>query len=378
MIQYFEKLSFRYKVTILVFLVSFIFYMAFILVEDLLILAPIFKNSQGFEHSRRGIRLLFGLCFSILIATITAFAFNMFYSSLNHLISILQNWTNDDHEDHAILISSNDELGNLTRSLQLTIFQEKEKAKKESYEQYTKDLKKQVKNIHSTYSEIHLKKIKNLDISLFPKSPINPNLDYFNLIPTKQGCFGLMAGFDTAGIMENSYKSRLHGILTFIESASKNSTFQIRDVINTLELNPVPRLNCILFDLHSDTGELNYTSWKQSSGFIIGEQGIRELEKGNSLYVPIGGESLDLLSEVYRSELQEGETLVILSDLILSNKKILSSSFWMAFEREISERKYLTSNTRETTISIAKWCARKYGKISLEQLGILAIRRPFR
>jgi hypothetical protein len=50
----------------------------------------------------------------------------------------------------------------------------------------------------------------------------------------------------------------------------------------------------------------------------------------------------------------------------------------MAFEREISERKYLTSNTRETTISIAKWCARKYGKISLEQLGILAIRRPFR
>jgi hypothetical protein len=121
--------------------------------------------------------------------------------------------------------------------------------------------------------------------------------------------------------MENSYKSRLHGILTFIESASKNSAFQIRDVINTLELNPVPRLNCILFDLHSDTGELNYTSWKQSSGFIIGEQGIRELEKGNSLYVPIGGESLDLLSEVYRSELQEGETLVILSDLILSNKK---------------------------------------------------------
>lgn len=377
MIQRLEKISFRYKITILVFLVSIIFYMAFILIEDLLVLAPIFKNVEGFESSRRGIRLVFGICFSILIAIITAFSFNIFYDSLNHLISILQNWNSD--EDTANDFTVDDELGSIARSLKLTIFQERENAENSAYEKHSKELSNLATNIHLTYSDIQLKKMKRIDASVFPSKSKNPNMDYFNIIPNVNGCLGIMAGFEQSGIHENSYKARLHGIMTMAEAASKNGhPIHLRDLILSLELNPTALLNAFIFDYHSLTGELTYTSWKLSSGYIIGEQNVRELEIGSSLHVPFGGEALDLTSEVFKIQLEEGETFILLSDQITSRNKINRYSFQSALQRELSERKYRTSNTRETSISIAKWILAKYKKGSLDDTGILAIRRPFR
>jgi len=377
MIQRLEKLSFRYKITILVFLVSIIFYMAFILIEDLLVFAPIFKNVDGFESSRRGIRLAFGMCFSVLIAIITAFSFNLFYDSLNNLIVILQNWNHDSESNNDF--TANDELGDLARSLKLTIFQERENAEIAAFEHHQNDLRNLASNIQSTYSNIQLKKMKRIDASVFPSKSKNPNMDYFNIIPNANGCLGMMAGFEQSGINENSYKARLHGIMTLAEAASKNShQIQLKDLILSIELNPTSLLNAFIFDYHSLTGELSYTSWKLSSGYIINEQNVRELESGSNLHVPFGGEALNLTSEIFKEQLEEGETFVLLSDQITSKHAINRFSFISSLKRELSERKYRTSNSRETSISIAKWVLGKYGKKSLEDLGIIAIRRPFR
>jgi hypothetical protein len=87
---------------------------------------------------------------------------------------------------------------------------------------------------------------------------------------------------------------------------------------------------------------------------------------------------LNLTSEIFKEQLEEGETFVLLSDQITSKHAINRFSFISSLKRELSERKYRTSNSRETSISIAKWVLGKYGKKSLEDLGIIAIGRPFR
>jgi Arg-Lys translocation region protein phosphatase len=369
-----NRLSFRTKVSILVFLTTFTFFMGFILIEDLIILAPLIKGTEGWDGTRRAARLGFAFCFSILSAMITAFSFNIFYSSLRNLINFIQNWREESQEDD-IQITRNDEIGNLIRSLQIIFYQEKEKADQRAEVAVQTEKQRISAILQADQPRAKLKKIPGLDISLFPNASKNPNSDCLQIIPTKEGCFGILGGFESAGILESAFKTRLNAMISVLQNLpDKKGTTLLKILTKSLDQNPTSLLNLSLFHLDQETGELNYLSWQSIPLMVLGEYGLKELEKGFGNHAPLGNG----LEESYRLDVQENEFLILFSDRILKPIHLTGKQFVAELNRRLFEDGSSYANTRELTLAIANLVSRRYGRKALDNLGLIIVRRSSR
>lgn len=366
-----NTLSFRAKISILVFLTTFTFFMGFILIEDLLILAPLLKAAEGWDGNRRAIRLIFALGFSVFSALITGFSLNIFYASLKNLIDFIQRWR-EETDTEEIQVTRNDEIGNLIRSLQIAFFQEKERADRRAETLVQSEKKKISLSIQTLQPKIRLKKIPGLDISFFPNYSKNPDSDTLHLIPTNQGCLGLIGGFESIGILETAYKARINAMMSVLHNfPDKKGSTALNVLRKTLNHNPVSLLNLSIFQLDQESGELNYLSWQNIPLLIYGEYGLKELEKGVGNYAPLG-EGLD---ENFRTEVQENEFLILISDRILKSIHLTGSQFVHEINRRIFDEGSIYTNTRELTLAIANHISKRYGKKALDSLGLIIIRR---
>lgn len=366
-----RNLSFRTKVSILVFLTSFTFFMGFILIEDLLILKPFLKEMEGWDKSRRLVRLIFGLCFSILTASITAYSFNFFYGSLRNLIHFIQSWREDGNRED-IQITRNDEIGSLVRSLQIALYQEDERTEQKIKKSILQEKRRLYISLHERIETFPLKKIPGLDISLFPKSTKNLSNDYMQIIPTDDGCIGILMGFETPGVRETAFKKSVHSIFRYIQNSGQTKGYSIfKAIADTLEIGELGLLNLSLFHLDAETGDLNYFSWQDTPPFIRGEMGIRELEKSSLKHVPQGERE----EESFHANLAVNETLFWISDRLLKKIHLTGKQVLNELDRRIFQEESHSSNTRTTTLGIANHISKRYGKKALERLGIIAIRR---
>jgi Arg-Lys translocation region protein phosphatase len=348
--------------------------MGFILIEDLVILAPLLKATEGWDGTRRVVRLVFALCFSVFTALIAAYSLNLFYANLRNLIDFIQSWR-EERGTEEIQVTRNDEIGNLIRSLQIAFFQEKERADQRAETAIQAEKKKVSILIQSTQPKIKLKKIPGLDISIFPNYSKNPNSDSVHLIPTNQGCLGLIGGFESVGILETTYKARMNAMISLLHNLpDKKGITPLNILRKTLNHNPASLLNLSLFQLDQESGELNYLSWQNIPILIHGEYGIKELEKGLGTYAPLG-EGLD---ENFRTEVQENESLILISDRILKSIHLTGSQFVQELNKRVFDENSIYTNTRELTIAIANYISRRYGKKALDSLGLIIVRRSSR
>jgi Arg-Lys translocation region protein phosphatase len=367
-----NQLSFRVKISVLVFLTTFTFFMGFILLEDLLILRELIQKTEGWDGSRRLIRLVFAFCFSTLTAVITAFSFNIFYASLRNLIHFIQSWREDGSRED-IQITRNDEIGSLIRSLQIALYQEDERSEKKARKAIFQEKYYLTNHIQKHITTLPLKRIPGLDISLFPKNSRNPAQDYIQLVRTDQGCIGIIAGFDAAGVRENSFKASIHSIFRFIHNLpNKDGNGIFKSIAESLDNDSVGLLNLSLFHLESQTGEINYYIWQDCPILIWSEAGVRELDKSPGKNLPDKPD----LNESFHSQLEENEWLILLSDRILKTIHLTGSQFAKELNRRVFEVENVNAkNSREITLAIANHVSKRYGKKALDKLGLICIKR---
>ncbi|WCL48508.1 Arg-Lys translocation region protein phosphatase RktP [Leptospira sp. GIMC2001] len=367
-----DQLSFRYKISLIVFFMTFSFFVGFILIEDFAIFNELFNQQGSNFASKRGIRIFFGFCFSILTAVITAISFNLFYASLNRLILLIRSWMEDDSEEE-ITISREDEIGKLTRSLQLTLFQEREKSETRALEIHRLENTKILMEIQSSYAQVRLNRIKGLDISVFPNFNKNPDSDYMKIVTTDSGCIVVIAGFETSGILENSYKSRLDGMFSLIE-AMKDSTpnHMLTYVLSNLVKSQLPGLKLSIFSIDSSDGKLEFGTWQHLPIFIVGRDSVRPLSSTDDIQFPL--RENEIYTEI--TNIEKDEDVILVSDKLLrvtkeSQKQITN----LITNLLLPNKNGIASNSRETTLKIAKYFAKKFGRNALDSLEIVAVRR---
>jgi len=364
-------LSFRLKIAILVFLVTLTFFMLFLLVEDFLIFKDLLKAS-GWHAARRGIRLGFGFAFSLLVAVSTYFSFHIFYENLHNLIRFIQSWkANEEREE--IPIRRNDEIGNLFRSLQIAIYQEDEKREKMIQKTVQSELARLTRQIQEGIRSIPPERVEGLDISIFPKTTQKPFQDLVQIVKTEDGCLGVVAGFDSVGVLESSFKSDLSSILYFLyHLQTKRSNEVFPAIFSGFSSMPDRNLNATIFTIHSGTGELQYICHQEIPPIVWSEEGTRELDRPLRRFLEKGKTNV---SSVQNSVLYEKEHLLIVSDRILKPIQLSATQFVNELKQRIFHIDSIHSNSRELTISIANHIAKRYGKKALDRLGIIAIKR---
>lgn len=351
--------------------------MGFILIEDMVVLAPFFQEARGWNGTHRLTRLVFGLCFSILTAVITSLSFNFFYMNLSRLVNFIQTWHEESREsdDREIPITRNDEIGSIIRSLQISLFQEKEKNDRKIEESLRQERMQIATSIHSDISRVRLRKIPGMDVSLFPNTSQNPSSDYFHILPTTDGCLGILAGFEKTGLLESAYKSKIHAMMSILHHCkSSDANSVLRTLSQALNENPIPFLNLSLFHFDRETGELNYQGWQEMPYLVFGSQGLRELERGSAKHAPLG----DGLEDFYRTTIQNEDYLILVSDRILSTIHLTGKQFAEELRRRVFDSPSPFANTRALTIGIANHVSRYYGKRALGNLGLMVIKRSSR
>lgn len=367
-----NQLSYRAKISILVFLTSFTFFMAFILLEDLLILKEILQKAEGWDGSRRSVRLIFGLCFSTLTAVITALSFNIFYGSLRNLIHFIQSWREDGKREE-IQVTRNDEIGSLIRSLQIALYQEDERSEQKSRKAVAQEKIFLTNHIQQHIGGIPLKKIPHLDISLFPRASRSPSQDYVQLVKTDDGCMGIVTGFDAPGVRENSFKASIHSVFRFISHLpDKKGNHILRALRESFQTDSVGLLNLTLFHLNSESGELHYGNWQNCPMLVWSDVGVRELEK------PPGRSLVDRsdMDEFFHYQMEENEWLIVLSDRILKTIHLTGSQFAKELNRRVFEVENSDlKNTKDITLAIANHITKRYGRKALDKLGLICIKR---
>lgn len=420
--DFFSKLNFRAKISILVFFLSITFFLLFIVIEDSLLLKEYYALAKAPVFPKKEFRIFFGLGFSLLSAIFTAFSFNLFYSGIQRLVQVLQSWTQStqdtgdseqseteedfdwDFFDIGRSKNRNDEFASISRALQLAVFQERARFEKKMDNRIASAKKQTARKILDLISPIPTEKIPGLDISLFPVPGSSGEHDQITILRWESGCLGSCFGFPTQGVNESAWKVRWNGILSFLQNSEKNeiqwmadqnlsfesrqsrfekrSRASIGSILKSIQPWENSWLNLTLFTLDENTGHGFYSHWQEIPLVHIRGGKIRPWEKIGNKYLdsrkrtnqPLEPGKLPEGWEPSSFRMEKNDSLMVFSDRILSYTHLNGDQFLQELERTVlagPERR----NTRDLSIAIGRYLTKRYGKGILPYLAFLIIRK---
>lgn len=213
-------------------------------------------------------------------------------------------------------------------------------------------------------------KIRNLDITIFPRTSEDSSCDYGNVIPTADGCLGILAGFPNNGFLESGMKARIEGMISL---AQETTGIRGEDLLykldRALRSTPIPYLNLTLFYIETRTGEIGFLQCQELPILIHRQNRTVSLEQPKRRFYDFRAASRD----IQRTVLKQGEFIVVLSDrlkeLAGGERKILLSKLqnWTAGKE--------FRNTRELVLDFGRWLEAEAGKKTLYKASILSVGR---
>ncbi|MDV6234859.1 Arg-Lys translocation region protein phosphatase [Leptospira ellisii] len=362
------RLPSKLKLPIAVFVLSFLFFLLYTVLDDIILKSPMGQN----KAVSLSIRLALSVSFSLLLSSLVFYSVKLIYASMRGLVTLVQDWGSDVYEETPVA-ERDDEIGELVRAFRIKFFQQKELEGNDSQEVSEARSRELSDGIQRSFYRIQLPKIRNVDISLFPRMSSESNCDYVNVIPTGDGCAGVLAGFSSPGILESAFKARLEGIFSLAaETPSVRGEELIFKIGKTLSKMPVPFLNLSLFYLETRTGELGYVCFQELSPFLFRNDEVIVLEKKSKAkffdYKP--GEL-----NLQKTTLRLGEILLLTSDRTFSAIGIPSGEFVKQFQNALNGKKY--PNSRDVILDCGRVIERRYGKNVLDTSALLAVGRKY-
>lgn len=316
------------------------------------------------------IRLALSVSFSLFLSSLVFYSVKLIYASMRGLVTLVQDWGSDVYEETPVA-EQDDEIGELVRAFRIKFFQQKQLEGNDSQELSQTRSRELSDGIQRAFYRIQLPKIRNVDISLFPRMSSESNCDYVNVIPTGDGCAGVLAGFSSPGVLESAFKARLEGIVSLAaETPSIRGEELIFKIAKTLSKMPVPFLNLSLFYLETRTGDLGYVCFQELSPFLFRNDEVIVLEKkSKSKYFDYKPGDINL----QKTTLRFGEILLLTSDRTFSAIGIPSGEFVRQFQNSLNGKKY--PNSRDVILDCGRTLERRYGKNVLETSALLAVGR---
>ncbi|MDL5244638.1 Arg-Lys translocation region protein phosphatase RktP [Leptospira weilii] len=360
------KIPSKLKLSIAVFVLSLLFFLIYTVTDDIILKSPLGEQ----KAIALSIRLAISISFSTLLASLVFYSVKLIYSSMHSLVTLVQDWGNDDVYEETPVAERNDEIGELVRAFRLKFFQQKELEDTPSQEALGEKTKELSDSIQRAFYRIHLPKIQNLDISLLPRMSGNSNCDYVNVIPSMDGCVGILAGFPHPGVLESAFKARLEGIFSLAnETGGIRGEELILKIGKILSKMPVPFLSLSLFHLITKTGELGFVHFQELPAFVYKNGELNSLEKTKVRYFDYKAIDLD----VKKTALKMGEYWILVSDRTYSAIGVSDSEFTEQLQSSLAGKD--PKNSRDLVLHCGRILEKKYGKQILETSALLAVAR---
>ncbi|MCG6167756.1 Arg-Lys translocation region protein phosphatase [Leptospira sp. FAT2] len=360
-----NKIPSKLKLPIAVFVLSFLFFLIYTVADDIILKSPLGQN----KAISLSIRLAFALSFSMLLASLVFYSVKLIYASMRSLVTLVQDWGSDVYEEHPVA-DRDDEIGELVRAFRLKFFQQKEMEDEPAQEAMNERTREIADSVQRAFYRIQLPKIRNLDVSLFPRMSGDSNCDYVNVIPSADGCVGILAGFPSPGVLESAFKARLEGILSLAnETSGVRGEEMVLKIGKILSKMPIPFLNLSLFYLVAKTGELGWIHFQELPAFVYKNETLNAFEKTKVRYFDYKAVDLDLK----KTTLKAGEYWILVSDRIYSAIGIPSGEFTKQFETALAGKNF--GNSRDLVLDCGRIIERRYGKDVLETSAFLAVAR---
>lgn len=360
-----NKIPSKLKLPIAVFVLSFLFFLVYTVADDIILKSPLGQE----KAVSLSIRLALSISFSTLLASLVFYSVKLIYASMRSLVTLVQDWGSDVYEEHPVA-ERDDEIGELVRAFRLKFFQQKEMEDEPAQEALGERAREIADSVQRAFYRIQLPKIRNLDVSLFPRMSGDSICDFVNVIPSADGCVGILAGFPTPGVLESAFKARLEGIFSLANETSglrgEELVFKIGKILSKM---PIPFLNLSLFYLETKTGELGYVHFQELPAFVYKNETLNALEKTKVRYFDYKAVELDLKKTV----LKTGEYWILASDRIYSAIGIPSSEFTKQFQTALAGKNF--QNSRDLVLDCGRIIEKRYGKNVLESSALLAVTR---
>ncbi|PKA15271.1 Arg-Lys translocation region protein phosphatase RktP [Leptospira haakeii] len=362
----FPNLQSKHKLAFASFTASFVLFLSYLLLDDFLFGEEIRKELRAFVWIRLGV----GLSFSIVLGFLTYFLINLSFKSLKSISQLLQNWSQDVYEDSGES-ERGDELGELARHFRIALYQKKTKEETVSQESLNKKERELSDKIQKFFHKIRLHKIKNLDITVFPRSSDSGESDYANIIPTADGCFGVLAGFPNHGAIESSFKARIEGMISLAqETTGLRGEDLLYKIDRALRSTPISYLNLTLFYLETRNGEAGILQFQKLPALVQKSGKTNILPISKQVFYDFRSSTRD----VKKIQIRPGEYLVFLSDRLTE----LTSSAGVAplliqLQNWSAGRDY--KNSRELTLDFGRFLEMESGKKGLSKAAILTVGR---
>ncbi|PJZ70074.1 Arg-Lys translocation region protein phosphatase [Leptospira perolatii] len=357
----------KYKLALAIFTASFSFFLVFVLIDDL------FLGDVNRIEFRKflWIRLLAGFAFSILLGGLTFYFVNLIYRSLKSLAHLFRAWSAEqDPEEEFGITGGNDEIGELSRSFRLALFQRSEEEVSEQTESKLHQEKEYANKLQSLFFKIKLHKIRNLDITVFPRSSENGETDYANIIPTADGCMGILAGFPNSGYIEAGLKARIEGMVSLAqEMTGVRGEDLVYKLDRSIRSTPISGLNLTLFYLETRNGELGYLQYQETPILIYKNARISEQEVSKHRFYDFQSAG----KEIRKLNLKPNEYFILVSDRVpeIWNNNIAISLQKIKTWSEGKDYK----NSREVVLDLARCLESEVGRSEMSKAAILCVQR---
>ncbi|TGL62998.1 Arg-Lys translocation region protein phosphatase RktP [Leptospira sarikeiensis] len=362
----FPNLQSKHKLAFASFTAAFVLFLSYLLLDDFLFGEEIRKELRAYVW----VRLSVGFIFSGLLGILTYYLIGLGFKSLKSLSQLLQNWTQDVYEDSGET-EREDELGELARHFRIALYQKKAKEENFSQEALNKRERELSDKIQIFFHKIRLHKIKNLDITVFPRTSDSSETDYANIIPTADGCFGILAGFPNHGAVESSMKARIEGMISLAqETTGMRGEDLLYKIDRSLRSTPISYLNLTLFYLETRNGEAGILQYQKLPALVHKNGKTTSLPISKQVFYDFRNSTRD----VKKIQVKPGEFLVFLSDRLT---EITSSAgvapLLIQLQNWSSNREY--KNSRELTLDFGRFLEMEAGKKGLSKAAILTVGR---
>lgn len=361
-----ESVQSKQKLSIIAFTASFSLFLAFILLDDFLFGEEFRKVLRKFVW----IRLSVGFLFSSLISLLTFYLLQTAFKSLKVLSQVLQGWTRDVYEDSGEE-ERDDEIGELARHFRIALYQKRAKEENLSQETLVRKEREFSDKIQRFFHKIRLHTIRNLDITVYPRGSETGEADYGNVIPTADGCLGILAGFPNDGVIESAMKARIEGMVSLAqETTGLRGEDLLYKIDRSLRSTPISYLNLALFHLETRNGDLGILQYQKLPALLHKNGKTIPLENSKQVYYDFKSSQKDLKKLV----LKPGEILVLLSDRLTELSGTHQASDILS-ELQVWSSGKDYKNSRELVLDFGRFLESIFGKKALSKASLLAIGR---
>lgn len=273
-----DYISFRIKLTAVVFAATLLSFVLFLAVENYLWIrkvSSLFHSFFGFSFYAG--RALIGVSLSILTA-LTVYIFSeSFYNALRKFSHRIQHWSGSlsviaPKELH---YEGADEIGEMMLYMDNAILRHESATKEKIRKSIERNNLSIAQRLEPYTPAITIHGLDIMEISYFPKEILAPYCDYTDIIETPSGYICIMAGFEQYSILGSIFKHRLNSI---IYMSKLNLPLPEEEIISRIcsavSTHPPENVSFSLFLVNGASNLVTYLHTAKTPALLISDRGI--------------------------------------------------------------------------------------------------------